>query len=314
MDEPKLRFLMLGAGAVGLFIAAKLSRAGYVHAVSRERHAAPIRSAGFHMTGIWGEDTYRFSASETVPEGEGFDYIFITTKSRDTRQLCEQFSAYLKGNEVVSLQNGVGNEEIIAEYTDRVIGGTIITGFEWQGPATVHVSVEAGPVRLGRFPEGIDPPVQRLVAAFCRAGIRAEASPRITVDIWAKTLYNCALNPLGAIMDVPYGSLASPDTWGIIENIVQETFAILDKEGVKLAWKDADTYLAYLRSYQLPATATHHSSMLQDIKAGRKTEIDFMNGAVVVRGARYSIAVPVNATIAALIHFRETLSEKGCIR
>ena len=87
MVNQELQFLVLGTGAVGLSIAAKLSRVGKVHAVSRERHAATIRSPGFYMTGMWGEDTYRYSASETIPEGVTYDYIFITAKSRDTRQL-----------------------------------------------------------------------------------------------------------------------------------------------------------------------------------------------------------------------------------
>jgi 2-dehydropantoate 2-reductase len=285
-----------------------------VHAVCRPQHAAAIRSGGFRLSGLWGGDTCRFSASDTVPAGETYDYVLLTAKSRDTRSICEQFRDRIKDTEVASLQNGVGNEEIIAEYTSRVIGGTIITGFEWQGPASVHVSVEAGPVRLGRFPAGIDAPVQRLVRAFCSAGVRAEASPRITADIWAKTLYNCALNPLGALMDVPYGVLAEPHAWGIIEHIIREAFGVIGAEGVELAWKDADAYLAYLRSFQLPATANHHSSMLQDMRAGRMTEIDFMNGAVARRAAGFGVPAPVNATIAALIHFRETLAYDGGTR
>jgi 2-dehydropantoate 2-reductase len=97
-----------------------------------------------------------------------------------------------------------------------VIGGTIITGFEWRGPAQVHVSVEAGPIRLGRFPAGLDTGVQRLVELFRRAGLNVQASESIRTDLWAKTLYNCALNPLGAIFDVPYGRLADSHSWSII--------------------------------------------------------------------------------------------------
>jgi len=138
------------------------------------------------MTGVWGEDTYRFSASEPIPEGVPYDNIFITAKPRDTRQFCGQSLAYPQVNEVVSLLNGVGNEEIIAEYSDRVIGGTIITGFEWQGPAAVHVSAEAGPVRLGRFPEGIDAPVLRMVTIVARGmryGIPAPVNATIAALI-----------------------------------------------------------------------------------------------------------------------------------
>ena len=112
-------------------------------------------------------------------------------------------------------------------------------------------------------------------------------------------------------MDVPYGRLEDPAAWRIVEGIVGEAFAVVDAEGVRLPWKDAAGYLEYLRTFQLPATASHHSSMLQDITRGRKTEIDFLNGAVVERAKKHGIPAPVNATIADLIRFKEVLASGG---
>jgi 2-dehydropantoate 2-reductase len=155
-----MKILVLGAGAVGLSVAAKLSGVCYVHAVCRKETAGAIDAGGFFMTGIWGENSYRFSAGDHVPCGQTFDYIFITAKSQDTKAVCRQFADHIRGTETISLQNGIGNEEIISGFTDKVIGGTIITGFEWRGDAAVHVSVEAGPAKLGRFPEGLDEPVR----------------------------------------------------------------------------------------------------------------------------------------------------------
>lgn len=295
----------MGAGAVGLSVAARLSLVCDVYAVSRKRHAEAIRSRGFLMTGIWGEGTYHFPCGESLPEDSGFDYVILTAKSQDTRAVCTQFAAAVAGTEVVSLQNGIGNEEVIAEYTSRVIGGTIITGFEWQGDGEVRVSVEAGPIRLGRFPSGTDSAVSALVEIFRAAGMNAEESRDIRVDLWGKTLYNSALNPLGAIMGVPYGDLAHPAAWHIIEQVVHEAFAVAAADGVRPAWETPDEYLAYLRDVQLPATALHHSSMLQDLERGRPTEIASMNGAIVAKGRRHGIPTPVNATLSDLIAFRE---------
>lgn len=306
-----MKVLILGAGAVGLSIAAKLSAVADVHAVCRRSHADEIAARGLRLTGIWGEGVFRFSAAEAVPKGGPYDYIFITAKSLDTEAICRSFADAIAGHEVVSLQNGIGNEEIIARYTDSVIGGTIITGFEWRGTAGVHVTVEAGPVKLGRFPDGLDESVEALVDLLRRAGVRTDGSPHIRADLWAKTIYNCALNPLGAVMDVPYGRLEDPAAWRIVEGIVGEAFAVVDAEGVRLPWNDAAGYLEYLRTFQLPATASHHSSMLQDITRGRKTEIDFLNGAVVERAKKHGIPAPVNATIADLIRFKEVLASGG---
>ncbi|HQP72332.1 MAG TPA: 2-dehydropantoate 2-reductase N-terminal domain-containing protein, partial [Methanoculleus sp.] len=178
-----MKVVLLGAGAVGLTIAAKLSRVADVHAVARRRHADAVQQRGFRMTGIWGEGTYKFSCSEDIPPGwQDADYCIITSKSTETEAICRQFADTISGREVVSLQNGIGNEEIIARFTDRVIGAMIITGFEWQGDAAVHVSVEAAPMKLGRFPSGTDPAVERLAALMREAGIRAEATANIRTD------------------------------------------------------------------------------------------------------------------------------------
>jgi 2-dehydropantoate 2-reductase len=306
--EP-MRFLVLGAGAVGLSVTAKLSTVCPVYAVCRERHARAIAARGFQLSGRWGEGIYHFPAGEGIPEKALFDVVIVTSKAVDTARIGEQFSPFLAGAEVVSLQNGIGNEEILSRYSDRIIGGTIITGFEWRGDAAVHVTVEAGPVKLGRFPSGLDSSVEALVSLFVEAGIRAEGSSSIQSDLWAKTIYNCALNPLGAIMEVPYGTLAREEAWGIVESVVQEVYPLLEREGIALPWPTAKAYLQYLKTFQLPATAEHRSSMLQDLVRGRRTEIDFLNGAVAARSLSRGIHAPVNEVLTALIHFKEHLRE-----
>ncbi|OQX32014.1 MAG: 2-dehydropantoate 2-reductase [Candidatus Sedimenticola endophacoides] len=310
-----MRLLILGAGAVGLSLAARLSPHCQVHAVCRPQHAARITREGFTLRGIWGGGRYRFAAGPEAPQGVTFDYCLITCKSQQTRAVCEQYRKLLGNCEVVSLHNGIGNEEIIGEYTARVIGGTIITGFEWRDNAEVEVTVEAGPIRLGRFPEGLDPAVQRLVGLFQAAGLNVEGSDTIRANLWAKTLYNCALNPLGAITGVAYGELADVNAWRVIERVVAEAHAVSVAEGAGLPWPTPGAYLDYLREVQLPATAGHHSSMLQDLRRGRETEIDFINGAVSRLGRRHTIATPANDMLVDMIRFqsgrRPTPSTEG---
>ena len=301
-----MKVLILGAGAVGLTLAAKLSSVCDVHAVCRQRHADKINSDGFKMTGIWGEATCKFSCSEDAPKDD-YNYIFISSKSTATESICEQFADVIKGREVISMQNGIGNEEIIARYTDKVIGGTIITGFEWAGDAQIHVSVETGPMNLGRFPSGLDESVIRLVELVKSAGIQVSGSENIMSSVWSKVLYNSALNPLGAVMGVPYGKLENSHAWTIIENIVHEAFKVTEAEGVVLPWKTAEEYLTFLHDFQLPNTAEHHSSMYQDITSGRKTEIDFLNGAIVSRAKKLGIDAPYNTFISEQIRFMEAL-------
>ena len=107
-------------------MAAKLLTVANVYTITRERNAKIIRESGFKMTGIWGSGIFKFGASEEVPEVD-FDYIIISSKGIATESICEQFKDVIKNKNVVSIQNGVGNEEIISKYTDKVIGGTIIS-------------------------------------------------------------------------------------------------------------------------------------------------------------------------------------------
>jgi 2-dehydropantoate 2-reductase len=164
-------------------------------------------------------------------------------------------------------------------------------------------------MKLGRFPDGPDPAVDALVDLVARSGITVEASSHIRGDLWAKTLYNSALNPLGALMNVPYGNLLDQAVWGVIENVIREAYAVMVAEDVRVPWPTAEDYLAHLRGTQIPNTAKHHASMLQDILHGNATEIDFMNGAIAARAKKHGLSAPYNDCITRLVHFKETLSE-----
>ncbi|MDR0981482.1 MAG: ketopantoate reductase family protein [Methanocalculaceae archaeon] len=301
-----MRILILGAGAVGLPVAAKLSAHAEVYAVCRKRYADAIAAAGFVMTGIWGEGTYHFPCGEYAPAGP-WDYIIIATKSAATREICESYQHLFGDTEVVSLQNGIGNEEVIREYTGRVIGAMIITGFEWRADNAVHVSVDGGETVFGRFPYGSDAAVRTLADLFSSAGMRSLASPAVQSVVWSKAFYSCSLNPLGAVLGCPYGDLLKTPAWNIITEIVCEAFAVATAAGVALPQKSAEEYLEFLQNEKIPPTAGHYSSMYQDIVGGRRTEVDYINGAIVRLGEKHGIATPVNRTIVNLTHFKEEL-------
>lgn len=302
----QMRVLILGAGAVGLSIAAKLSDYAEVFAVCRDRCAAAIRKDGFSLTGLWEKETFQLPCG-TVPPAGPWDYIIITTKSLATRSICEQYHHLFGDAEVVSLQNGIGNEEIISEYTDNVIGGMIITGFEWMADNAVFVSVDGGETVFGRFPGGHDEKANILANLFAKAGMRASSTDNIKGTIWAKALYSCSLNPLGAIMECSYGDLLQTPAWNIITKIVHEAFEVVNAEGIMMQQKTAEEYLEFLKTRKIPPTATHLSSMYQDIAAGRLTEVDYINGAIVTLGKTHGIPTPVNEMIVNLTHFKEGL-------
>jgi 2-dehydropantoate 2-reductase len=304
-----VRILILGAGAVGLPLAAKLSRVADVVAVTREPYARAVSSQGLLISGAWGDETGRFTCVSEITDDSNFDYVLITSKSQDTESICRQYKGLIGTSEVASLQNGIGNEETISRYSDRVIGGVVMTGFVRSGEREVRVTANAGPMQLGRFPEGLDAKVKGLADIMTRGGIPVETSDNIKGKLWSKNLINCSLNPLSAITGVTYGKLKEPDSWHIIDQIVREIFAVVKAEGITLEWGDPELYLGYLNGALIPVMAGHSSSMLQDILHGHKTEIDYLNGAVVTAGKRLGITTPYNACISDIIRFKE--SSKG---
>ena len=300
------RILVLGAGSVGLPLAAKLSRVADVVAVTRERYARPVSEEGLLIHGAWGAESFRFPCTSSVPDEKEFDYILITSKSQDTEGICRQYGNLFRESEVVSFQNGIGNEETISRFTRHVIGGVVLTGFMRVGDREIHATANAGPMQIGRFPEGLDTGVTALAGIMERAGIPVETTDRIKSKIWSKNLINCSLNPLSAITGVTYGELKQPDSWHIIEEMARESFAVARREGISLPWGEPEQFLGYLYGALIPVMAGHRSSMLQDILHGRKTEIDYLNGAVVSAGRRLGIPTPCNSCITDLVRFIES--------
>lgn len=321
MTPPKPTILIVGAGAVGLALAGKMARVATVYAVCRERHAAAIRAQGLRMEGVWGDLTVQDITCVTGPDEPlpDPDLIVITAKGIDTRSICTAYAGTLRGRPVASIQNGIGNEEVIAGFTDHVIGGTITTNFSIAGAGHVQVRSQSAPMKLGVYPiagSGEDTnertaiALRRLVAILEEAGIPAEQSGSIRSDIWAKSLLNISVNPIGALLGVPVGALQEAHLRENVEGLIRETYAVADAEGVRLPWKDADTYLTHLFSVLIPDFAAVFTSMYYDIMNGRMTEIDLLNGYVVKRGAELGIPTPYNRCITNLIHFRETMNER----
>ena len=312
-----MKFLILGAGALGTTFGGMLADAGHdVTLIGREKHIKPIREHGLRISGIWGshviENMVAMSKLKSNYEPDT-DVVLLTTKSFDTENAMRELQPLIGDNSVViSLQNGIGNEEIIARYVgkERTMGGTVITGFEMSKPGEVEITVSAATTKIGELNNKITPRLRKIVAIFNDAGMPSDAVDNIRMHIWAKALYSAALNPLSAIFRVEYGKLTDPHSFAVIEDLIHEAFEVAKAEGVELFWNNAGEYLDYLRREQIPPTEKHHSSMLNDIKRGKKTEIDFLNGVFVTLGKRHNIPTPVNETVVREIKFLESKTTK----
>ena len=145
-----------------------------------------------------------------------------------------------------------------------------------------------------------------LCEAIGQGGIPCRSSTEIERDLWAKVLYNALLNPLGALVGVPYGTLGErPQTRAIMETIARETFQVMQAAGFETHWSSADDYLATFYADLLPPTASHQSSMLLDLRAGRGSEIGQLSGAIAELARAHGVPAPVNRALFDLIRGAE---------
>lgn len=306
--------LVAGAGALGSVVGGLLAERGWpVTLLGRVEHLDAVRRRGLHIEGLFGEHHVRGLAcvSEAAALGGEFRTVFLTVKSWDTDAMARVVAPLLAPDgHVVSMQNGLGNLERIAAVVDdaRVLGARVIFGAEVVAPGRVRVTVEAAPVLIGS-PDPSDG--ARAAAAahwaseLAAAGIPSGATAALVAELWVKVFYNAALNPVGALLGVPYGALpADPDARAIMDDAIGEAFAVARAARVPVAWPDAEAYRAVFYERLVPATASHRSSMLQDLERGRPTEIDAINGYVAARGDALGVPTPVNATLTRMIRAR----------
>ena len=311
-----MRILVFGAGAVGQAVGCMLSVSGHsVDLIIRQRYLEALRSGGLQVTGIFGDYTaprnrVRFFDSMDDISDQTYDYVLVTTKSYDTPDAVSSLlSLRDQSFFIVSMQNGCGNVECLTGSfgDDRTLGARVITGFAIINPGLVRITVTADAVHIGGVHEG-DTPSPAIVFAdmLSRAGLPAEPTAYIFYDLYAKLLYNSALNPLGAALGVHYGALGDdPDARQIMDRIIDEVFSVLDSIDGRTHWDTADEYRQFFYGTQIPATYDHRSSMLQDLEAGKRTEIDALTGWVADHGKNNGIQTPVCDTITAMIRFLE---------
>ncbi len=314
-----MRVLVFGLGALGTVYACLLKEAGhFVAGVDREPVVSRVRKEGLTVTGIWGEH-HAFLDEVVSDEKElkerSFDLIVLAVKSFDTGTAASKLSSVV-GNEtyVVLAQNGYGNYQAAKSFLspDRLVVARVIFGSETVEPGKAKVTVIADEVVIGSPDNLIHENVLKSLAdLFSSCGIPTRVSGEVMKYVWGKIIYNSALNPLGAILEVPYGKLAENEyTRRLMNEIIEEIFAVLGACGETTLWPDAVSYREAFYGQMVPSTAGHHASMLQDIQRGRKTEIDALNGAVVELGKKLGVDTPVNRIIVSLVKAKEDLNRQ----
>jgi len=322
-----MRILVMGAGALGSVVGGFMAKAGHqVTLVGRDPHMRAILDHGLTVTGIWGDHHVTACDPRTDVAGlepGAFDLVLLTVKSYDT-EAALQVAAPLVGDHTVvcSYQNGLGNAEHVAAAVgrERTVQARVIFGALIPEPGQATVTVIANPTALGVWHQDADDAlvarVRAIVDAMAAADLPTVFSDRIATVLWGKVAYNCALNPLSALLDVPYGVLAETQhTRAIIGEVIAELYAVAAAMAVPLEPATPAAYADLFFDELVPPTAAHYASMREDFRQKRRTEIDALNGAVCRYGAEHGVPCPTNTLLTRLVRAREyALSVRQSVR
>jgi len=313
-----MRICIYGAGAIGLGLASCLIKAGAdVDIITRRQTVNALKKDGLTRTGIFGNfhaQPKQFECCGKLSElsRKSYDFIMVCTKSFDSAAAAKDLAHYKKllgrYGKTVHFQNGWGNAEKFLQHFERqqIYSARVITGFTRRKPNEVEITVHADAIHIGSL-FGCDATcIKELCEAITKGDIECELAESIEKDLWAKMFYNCMLNPVGAILAVPYGRLAEvKSTRMLMDTLAEEIFTVMKTAGYSTHWNNVKDFLEVFYSRLVPDTAQHKSSMLQDLIAGKRTEIDALNGEILKLGRKYKVAAPYNQAVYELVKFME---------
>lgn len=306
-----MKIVIVGPGAMGSLFAAYLSKTKnevWLLDKNSER-AKAINASGIKIEGVSGSWNAQVKASDNVNAVGAADMIIICVKSYDTKEAIKSCRSIITENSLVlTLQNGLGNIEIIAEMVnqDRIIGAVTNQGATYLGPGEIR-HAGRGETVIGRIDGKIPVELRQVREIFNDAGIPTRISRDIKSLLWSKLIINVGINALTAITRLKNGELINYEgTTQILREAVSEAVKVAKKKKIKLIYDDP---IAKVEAV-CEATAANISSMLQDILKKKKTEIDFINNVVVRQGQSLGIPTPVNACLVNLVRTIEQTYSK----
>ena len=294
---------ILGAGALGASYAAQFAVAPgcTVELVARGERRERLQRDGIVVDGT----SYHLPVRHPDEEGPPADLVLVALKHHHLAAAVHDLR-HLVGEEttILSVMNGIDSEVTLGEvYGPQKVLLAISIGIDAVRQGNRVQYTQAGKILFGRADNRqIDPRVGRVQEIFDRAGIAHETPIDMQRTMWWKLMVNVGVNQASAVMRAPYGVFQrSPEAQALMEDLMRETIRLAEAEGVDLTEKDLDEWYGFMNGLS-PAGKT---SMLQDVEAGRKTEVEIFAGKMVELGHKHGIPTPVNQTVLRIIHVLE---------
>ncbi len=297
-----MRICVVGCGAVGSLFAANLSLLEDVEVWAydlAQAHVDAINRDGLRLSGagdVLGHPRATSDAAGVPP----CDFGIVATKAMHTDAAIAATAHAFGDGCVATVQNGIGNEEVIANHVERVIRGTTFPAGKIVEPGHVQWDVK-GDTTLGPFEPKPAPlaEIERLADACTRAGMPTKAVGDARGPQWRKVIFNASTNPIGALTGLTHGRVCElPPLRALVSQLVDEGKAVAAAQSIEL---DADPEDLIDHAAKPEVAYDHKASMLQDVEARRQTEIDYLNGGIVRFGEEHGVPTPTHRTIWTLI-------------
>jgi 2-dehydropantoate 2-reductase len=298
-----MRIAVMGAGGTGGYFGALLARAGEdVTFIARGAHMEAICNQGLTVKSrLAGNFTLPVKATGDPGEVGPVELILFCVKAYDTATAAEQIRPLVGQDTVIlSVQNGIDNDEQIGKVVgnEPVVGAAAYVSSVIEAPGVIAQTAGPGRIVFGELAGGMSSRTERLLSTFQRAGIAAELRPDIHITLWDKFLFICAINGITALTRLPIGPiLACPETKALFRGTMEEVEVVARAGGITLPDKCVDQKLAFTTGLE----SSMRGSMYYDLAAGRRLELEVLNGTVVQLGREHGIPTPMNFTIYAAL-------------
>lgn len=307
--KPKFKSVaVVGAGAVGSYFGALLSRAGHaVTLIARPAHVHAIERDGLQLNKAGKIESIRVGASIDLSAVRDTDLVLFCVKSNDSASVAQQIAPYLAPHALIlSLQNGVDNAAVISRQVPQAVIPAVVyvaTAITAPGCVAHHGrgDLVIGSIKPQRLIEP-DQTLRELVDFFATAEIPVRICDDVMAELWVKLLVNCAYNAISGLSQQHYGKLAGLSEILVTQTaVVREVIAVAKADGVALSESASMQAVTQIAA----AMAGQKSSTAQDMARRKPSEIDHLNGFIVRRGLELGVPTPVNQTLHALVKLVE---------
>ena len=292
-----MKIIVFGAGAIGSLYGAKLSKCNDVTLVARREHANAVNKNGLQIVGLENA-VYKLKAIAKISRIEEDTLIVLTTKVQDSEKAINPIKNLIRKDTIIlCLQNGLYSENVVKKIVGNkclVLRAVTNFGAIFAKPGVIDYKMQSY-TSIEKSPKSKD-----IAENFVKCGLNGYVSKNIKHDVWKKVIFNCIINPLTAILRVENKNICDEKLNPLNKLIIKECLEVAEKDGISF---DFDFLAALHDEFK---SSSNISSMQQDLLKGKKTEIDYLNGAVVELGRKYKIECPVNKALAEIIKLLES--------